>query len=210
MAACLCGDPGRCKICRLRAFGQARRRYFWTPELREDLREAYRGRTKRELSQRLSKIAARMGWPKWACKSEAVRLGITSMYGRQRRGWTAAEVEMLEVKVGVVSVARIARLLGRSCGSVMAKAEKIGLSRRLQDGYTIEDLSRVFGVHHRIAKSWHERGLLGHVHRAQGLRVTTDNVLRFVRRHAREYDLRRVDQDWFKAVLFGGRIDGPT
>ncbi len=52
-------------------------------------------------------------------------------------------------------------------------------------------------------KVWVERGLFGKVHRhGAEFRIGEANVVRFVREHAREYDLARVDQTWYKAMAF--------
>jgi hypothetical protein len=116
-------------------------------------------------------------------------------------------MEYLREKRGTVSVTQIARNLGRSIKSVRVKAEKLNLSIRVAEGYNVSDLSEVFGVHHGRIESWAKRGLLGKAHGHGGhggnIRFTESRVVRFIRRHPHEYDLSRVDQTWFKAMMFG-------
>jgi hypothetical protein len=161
---------------------------------------------KAELTAGLDQLQRRTGWPRSALKLEAKRLGITS--SDHRRGWTREEVEYLREEIGTSTPTKIARRLGRSVESVIAKAERMRLSRRAQDGYNVADLALAFGVHHRVVQRWMDRGLLGRVMRNCGKRVAEDGVMRFLTRHIHEYDLRRVDQVWFKSMVFGGRRGG--
>ena len=67
------------------------------------------------------------------------------------------------------------------------------------DSYAVVDLAVVFGEHRSRIEGWVRRGLLG----LPKERVNGRDVHLFLRKHAREYDLRRVDQVWYKAMLFG-------
>jgi DNA-directed RNA polymerase specialized sigma24 family protein len=194
--SCACGA---CRECRMREFGQARRKYHFTEELRDELRRVYCG-NRAEIAAGLDRLMRRTGWPRHAFIFEASRLRIAT---RQRRIWSAAETEYLAEHLGQVSVTQIARNLGRSVQSIESRAERLRFSRRAAEGYTAEDLQRVFGASYYTVRRWMERGLLGKIHDVQGRRVTTENVLRFARKHPHEYDLRRVDQTWYKAMLFG-------
>lgn len=201
------GADGRCRLCRMGDYGRARRKYHFSDELRDELRRAYCHK-KRELTAALDKLVRRTGWPRHAFKVEATRLGLTTM--DHRRGWTPIEVEYLREHVGSISVRRIAANLKRSVASVQARAEKLHLSRRPADGYSSHDLELAFGESNYKVRRWMERGLLGKVHRDGGCRVTDKNVSRFLLNHSAEYDLRRVDQEWYKGTLFarGGLIPG--
>jgi hypothetical protein len=118
--------------------------------------------------------------------------------------WTAAEDMYLRERIGIVSVRSIAQRLGRTIDAVKVRAHRLELSRRVREGYNLADLSQVMGVAPSTARSWMRRGLLGEVHQVGGLRVSERAVSRFIRAHPHEYDLRRVDQVWFKSVIFGG------
>lgn len=192
--------------CRGRALGRAKRKYHFTPELLEELFRAYCG-NKRELSAALDVLQRKTHWPRWAFKLEARRRGwITADH---RRPWTREEIERLREMLGTRPVKAIARALGRSPESVEAKAEKLRLSRRVREGYTIEDLAQCFGTYRAKVRHWIERGLLGRpVRNGIAVRVHERSVLRFIREHAAEYDLRRVDQTWFKGMVFAPWGDG--
>ncbi len=197
------GDgSGLCLFCRARKLGLASRKYRFTPELIDELRIAYAG-NKRQITVALDRMQRRTGWPRHAFKLEAQRRGWTR---DERRPWTAAEIALLREVLGTMPTKRIAARLRRPVQSVEAKAEKLRLSRRITEGYTITDLAAVFGEHHHKVRRWIDRKLLGRpMVSGNEVRVAEHAVVRFIREHAREYDLRRVDQDWFKAMVFAGR-----
>lgn len=191
-------SDGLCPQCRLRALGLATRKYRFTPALRDELLAAYRLK-KMPRAVAIRKMMARTGWPLHAFKCEAIRMGCTTWSSRP---WKAEEEEYLREKAGAVSTKAIATYLGRSVASVESRMERMHLSRRLTEGYNIDNLCEVFGVTGDRVKGWMRRGLLGKVHEVNGLRVTESNVIRFIREHSPEYDLRRVDQHWYKAMIF--------
>jgi len=203
MVQCACGEAaqrdGVCRKCRLRALGQARRKYVWTEELREELRAAYRLR-KFPRARALDRMSGLTKWPRHALKVEAIRLRLVTHH---TRAWSREEEEYLRERAGVISVAGMARKLGRSQASVESRLARLKVSRKPREGYTLIDLRDAFGAHRDIVKRWMDRGLLGAVRKDNGLRVSDEAVVRFLREHPREYDLRRVDQDWFKAMVFG-------
>jgi hypothetical protein len=183
--------------------GLNHRKYFWTDELREDLRAAYAAGNKTRLTAGLDKLNKRVPkWPRSALKYEARRLGIET--ADHRRPWTKEEQTYLEDSLGVVSIKGIARHLKRSHESVASRADKLGLSRRAKEGYDISDLAALFGATYPEIKRWMDRGYLGKVHEniGNGHRVMPENVRRFAERHIHEYDLRRVDQLLFKLMIF--------
>jgi hypothetical protein len=106
---------------------------------------------------------------------------------------------------GTLTAGAIARRLGRTRWSVQLRAARLELSLRVRTGYNVTDLAAVFGVHRTRARGWVTRGLLGPPEAWQGLRVSDVAVARFIRRHPHEYDLRRVDELWFKSMVFGHR-----
>jgi hypothetical protein len=86
---------------------------------------------------------------------------------------------------------------------VEAKSEKLKISRRPAEGYNVSDLQMVFGESRHKVERWLDRGLLGRVTQRGGRCVSDQGVLRFMRVYIAEYDLRRVDQTWFKSMVFG-------
>jgi hypothetical protein len=186
----------------MRGFARQRRKYTFSPELTEQLRLAYASRSKPGISRTLDQLVRRTGWPRHVFKHEARRNGWIAP--GQRRPWTDEEMSYLGEAIGVTSLARIARNLGRNLDAVRVKAERLHLSRKPQSGYNQSDLQTAFGVGPEKVRRWLDRGLFGKRHRfGAQVRVSEPNVIRFLREHASEYDLRRVDQEWYKGILFG-------
>jgi transposase-like protein len=209
VARCPCGELtgyrcGLCKRCRMRQFGQSTRKYQWTPDLREELKRAYRGRGS-ELSAALGRLASKTKWPRHALKYEAIRLGI--VFADPRRFWRSEEVEYLAERLGSVGIRQVAKHLRRSVSSVEAKADRLGLSCRVREGYNMADLAQVFGVSRHQVQSWLRRGLFGRIEQVQGNRVTEASVVRFLRKYPLDYSLRRIDEEWFKGLMFGYLAD---
>ncbi len=200
-----CGAEGAwsgelCRRCWGQRFGQARRKYHFTPSLLEELRQAYCG-TKREITAALDRLVKKTGWPRHAFKYEAGRRwGSTE----KRRTWTEKEMAYLLEHAGTLSVSRLAKELKRSKCAVKSKLEKLELSARVAEGYSVADLVQVFGEREGKVRRWLERGLMGPLHwyGSRQARVPEKNVARFIEQRAQEYDLRRVDQAWFKAMAF--------
>jgi len=149
-------------------------------------------------------------------KKRAARLGLTMH--QDRRPWTAAEVEIIERLVGKVSAGTIAKRLKRTEASVVLKIKRLGLSRRVRDGYTMRDLEECLGEDHHKIQRWIENGWLRD-HR-QGTRRHDGNgrdihrfrekeILEFLRRHPEEINLGKVAAIWFlDLVLLNGRVIG--
>jgi len=185
------GGPGR--------RGSWSRKYRFTPELLDELRLAYCG-GKTELTANLDRLARRTGWPRSAFKTEARRRGWSASY----RPWTPADEAFVREHVAL-SIKEIARHLGRTHESVTAKVEAIQLWQQTRDeGYTPGHLQKLFGTRPEKVRHWIEGGLLGASRSfSPETRVSRSDLLRFIERCHSEYDLARVHQAWFKALLFG-------
>jgi hypothetical protein len=198
------GRDGLCAACRLAKYRAQRvSGPPITPSVLQELRLAYVGTT-REVSANLNRLAARTGISKQRLKYAAGKHGWRTH--AEHRRWTTEEIAYLEENLGSVSVSHIARRLRRSFRSVQCAAGKLERSLRLTDGYNVSDLCEVFGLNHTRIEGWMRRGLLGKAHGHGGhggnIRFSEANVVRFIRQHPGEYDLSRVDQTWFKAMVF--------
>ncbi len=186
-----------------------KREYKFTDYLLSELRLVYvTAKRKRDITAGITRLVGHTGWPRQVFWKQAVAMGLAHY---SRRPWSAEDLAYLEEKLGKVSVSRIAKALKRSPRAVECRALELGRSRRLRAGYTASDLQQVFGVTPERVRRWMDRGLFGKVHHvAAGHRIAEHNVAQFVRRAHGEYDLRRVDQDWYKAIAFdrqhGGEI----
>ena len=176
----------------------------FTPDVLDELRIAYTGKKRKELSVKLSRLSARAAIPIARLKYEANKRGWYCAPNR-RRSWSAEEETILRELAGDVSLASIARRLHRSRAAVENHVRLLGLSTRISTGYSMSDLAEVFGVDPARVRRWVDRGLLGKEHRhGNAIRVTERNVVRFLRSCPREYSLARVDQVWFTGMVFGG------
>ncbi len=177
--------------------------YRFTPALRAELRDAYSfAGTRKEFSLRLKRLYARTGWPRHAFTIEAKRLGIV----QSRRFWTKEEDEVLAETVGRLSMTAVARKVQRPYESVVARVKVLHLSQRVRTGFSRKDIAELLGVGTQTVQRWMDRGWLGKVHETNnGNRVSEANVRKFIREHHAEYDLRRVDQYLYKAVVFEWR-----
>lgn len=100
--------------------------------------------------------------------------------------------------VGTYSNKTVALKLGRSYHSVKRKVVAMKLSSRVREGYSLQDVQELLGVNSRKVYSWICKGWL----RLDDGRVSDMQMRRFLRRHPEEYILRRVDEAWFKDVVF--------
>src|ERR1700722_19670607 len=91
------GKLGLCRKCRLRKFGEDRRKYTWTPRLIAALREAYKcGKVER--SKAIGKLAATTKWPRHAFTLMAADMGLTF----SRRPWKPEEDAFVGDSMGVL------------------------------------------------------------------------------------------------------------
>ena len=171
------------------------------------MKEHYYGGLNRRF-QVLNRMIRETGLPRWYLKKRAARLGLTMH--QDKRPWTAAEEEIIERLVGKVSALTIAKKLKRTEASVVLKIKRMGLSRRVRNGYTMRDLEECLGEDHHKVQRWIENGWLRD--RLQGTRRHDGNgrdihrfrerdILAFLREHPQEITLGRVDQTWFLDLL---------
>jgi len=213
---CRRGHPPReakyCLKCRADRRRRAKLKYTWRPEYDAYLKAHYFGGLNGRF-QVLSRMVRMTGLPRWYIKRQAARLGLTMHI--DRRPWTPTELNLLERLVGRMSTATIAKCLRRPESSVVNKLKRIGTSRRVREGYTMRDLEMCLGEdHHKIqrwiASGWLRDNLQGtRRHDGNGRdihRVREKDVLNFIRNHAEEINLGKVDQTWFlDLVLLRGR-----
>jgi hypothetical protein len=200
--ACICcgdlsGSPGDqlCHGCRIKNRPNPKQRFSWTPDLDGQLRIAYQeARDRRELTQSLSALQKRTGFTRVVVLSRATMLGLSSPSKR----WTAGELEMLGELAGTLSKSAIARRLGRSYWSVKAQCSRLCIQSRVTSGYSRADVEYLLGVGARSIRKWIKLGWL----RVQDDRITEASMMKFLRDHPEEYRLNRVDEAWFKGLLF--------
>jgi len=185
-----------CHSCRMRSRPAAGRKFIWTIELDSILCRAYRNaHTRVELSTNLNNLQKSTGFTRNVILDRAVQLGLAFS---TRRPWTAEEMQILEERAGQFTPKALAAKLNRTHASVKAKMKERGLSARVSEGYTQNDLRQLLGVSMRSMEKWLSLGWL----RVVQERIPEATVIRFLRLHSEEYHLGRVDQAWFKGLLF--------
>jgi hypothetical protein len=203
-------EPARCAKCRgqqasAQAWTTRRKKYDWTPQREAYLRTHYDGKVKR----RAEAIARALGWPTWVIKKHAQQLGLA--YPVDRKDYTAAEVALIEEWTGARSSRWIAKRLHRTETSVVLKQKRLGMSRRVRDGYTVGAVSECFGVDHHSVDRWIREGKLHATRRGtdrtgkQGdiYKITDADIKAFVRDHPTAFRLDKVDPVWFLDLVLG-------
>ena len=201
-----------CRKCRSDRRRRANLKYVWRPEYDDYLKAHYYGGLNRRF-QVLNRMIRETGLPRWYIKKRAASLGLTMH--QDKRPWTAEEEESLERLLGKVSALTIARRLKRTEASVVLKIKRLGVSRRVRNGYTMRDLETCLGEDHHKIQRWVADGWLRD--RLQGTRRHDGNgrdihrfrekdILGFIRQHPLEINLGRVDAVWFlDMILLKGR-----
>ena len=187
-------------------------KYSWRPEYRAYLKAQYFGGLNRRFCV-LNRMIRMTGLPRWYIKRQAARLGLTMHM--DRKPWTRAELDVLHDLVGRVSVTSIAKRLHRPVLSVTNKLNRLQISRRVRNGYTMRDLELCLGEGHHKISGWTRNGWL--CDRLQGIRrhdgngrdidrIREKDVLEVIGDYPQEMNLGKVDQAWFlDLVLLRGR-----
>ena len=100
--------------------------------------------------------------------------------------------------LGSCSNKTVALKLGRTYQSVKRKVAVMQLSSRIREGYSLKDIQELIGVSSRKIHGWISKDWL----RLDHGRASDTEMRRFLRRHPEEYILRRVDEAWFKDIMF--------
>jgi hypothetical protein len=191
------GKDGRCNSCRLSKHNKDRRKYHWTPALLAELEACYSG-ARCQVTDRLTELQRKTKWPRWALINEAAARAIRFTV---RQPWLPEEDAALLELAGTAPPGEIARRTGRTRKAVERRAERLGASRR-PEGYTVAELMGVLGAEKKPTISMIRAGMFGQAC-GRGGRVSEAAVMQFLARHPHAYDLRKVDQVWFKSLMFG-------
>jgi len=224
-----CGDCGKPFLggpyatwgpcCRWKHRGRKAKKYVWTPERDQVVRERYDGRKKGAAAA----LAAAIGWPAWVIKKRAATLGLT--YSFDRKNWTDQEMAFVWEHGGTRTTHWIAKQLGRTEASVVLKFKRMKISRRVKDGYTLLELQLCFGTDHHVIERWVREGKLVSATRgrpsndaAPSIRrretarehdpwaVRDSDLLRFITEHPLTFRLDKVDQIWFMDLITSGGL----
>jgi hypothetical protein len=201
-----------CPACRWTHRGRKTKKYIWTAEKDALLTARYDGK----IRNRTLVIANQLGWPKWVITKRAAHLGLCYPWLPDRKDWTPEEEAFLEQHAGTRHVNYLRRTLKRSLTSVTLKLKRMGLRRRMADGYCLRDLCDCFGVDHHSIERWVRDGKLkvGRWNPDAGQHAMwcaqQRDVLKFVRAYPLAFRLDKVDQVWFLDLVLGGNLLGRT
>lgn len=172
-----------------------RRRHAWTTEVDQVLRRTYQtAHNRATLTEGITAVQRLTRFPRSVIVSRAAALGLTTA-GRR---WSEQEISKLQEILGSRSLSTIAEQLSRSYYSVKGVVARLQVSARITEGYSRQDLERLLGVSSRQVRRWIA---LKWIKLVDG-RVPESEIARFLRRHPEQYQLNRVDEAWFKGLLF--------
>lgn len=171
------------------------KRFFWTAVFDERLKAAYRAESRQELSRNLNHLERLTRFTRVVILSRAAELGLSF---DRRRLWSSGEIEFVSENLGKLSITKIACKLRRTYCSVKAQVRRLNFSARVTEGYSQHEVIQLLGVGRGSVLEWIRRGWLEVV---DG-RISEASLARFVRRHPEEYRLNRVDEAWFKGLVF--------
>ena len=170
-------------------------RHKWTDGERDIVRRDYDGTNKSAWI-----IANKLDVTFCAVKGQVQRMGIAQ---DKSPNWTESEIEILTKNITRYSTVTIARKLHRSINSVVLKAKRLGLSRRIRDDwYTKRDVCNILGVDHKKIQHWIDWGELKasyhHGYRPQkngsgSWHVDKSHLRAFIISHSVELTGRNVD-----------------
>ena len=194
----LCGAPGfpANRRCRLHWPPTARLKYPFDAAKDAIVRATWQNpQDYKSLTLAINDAVRRIGYPRYIVRMRAQRLGLTF---DTRHKWEPWEERYLMQNAGVISPKRMQRALGHGWTRIEAKMASMGLRAAIREGMTVRDLCMGTGASHHTVAKWEANGWL----RRYGGRFSEATVRTFVQEHPEQYDLRKVNQEWFKALLF--------
>ncbi len=182
-----------------RQHGSGGSRSRWTPDLDRTLIEhaASDG-----LGAALVHMATVSGYPQDAIRRRARRLGLAVPTRPKPRNWTNAEIKFLVESVQHMAVPVLAKELCRSEKAIWRKAAELGLSAKCLEGSTTKEVMRNLHVSWQRLRQWVEAGW---IKVGRNRRITERSLRSFLREHADELDLNRLDdeaREWLREFGF--------
>ena len=91
-----------------------------------------------------------------AVKGQAAEMGLLQVKSPR---WREREIEILSEMITVYSPMFVARRLHRSINAVVVKSKRLGLSRRVRDGwFTGREVCEIMGVDYKKIRGYIDRG----------------------------------------------------
>lgn len=113
------------------------------------------------------------------------------------RRWTQEEMQYLEDKCGVFTVASIAKHLGRSFDSVNIKLNRMGLQgfEKATDLLTVNQIHFMLGVEHRTIYRWGSKNGLKIKRKGNYTVVDQRELIKFLKNNQDLWNAKRVKDD---------------
>jgi len=170
-------------------------RHKWTDVERDIVRRDYDGHNLSAL-----RLASHLGVTFCAVKGQVQAMGI-AMDKSPR--WADGEIEILCEMITQYPPLTIARRLHRSVNSIVVKSKRLGLSRRVRDGwFSKKEVCEMLGVDHKKIQGYIDRGELKASWRTDrkpqknGMamwHITTEDLKDFITKNAGDFQGRNVD-----------------
>ncbi|MPZ51017.1 MAG: hypothetical protein GEU75_17235 [Dehalococcoidia bacterium] len=179
-----------------------KKKWFWNESTDNLLRRNYDSSVK----GRSQVIANRLKVPRWVVNRRAAALGLSRP---KDRPWSVDDESYLEANLHRTSIKTLARKLARSPTAIKLKAKRLGV-RKHDEGYTACSLAEALGVDPHWVLTRIRSGELRAIHRqtqrtieqgGDSWLITDEGVVEFLRDHAYEVDLRKVDSLWFMDLV---------
>src|SRR5437660_6900730 len=138
--------------------GMSRREFRWSKAAR-DLVRANINAAGDELSALMTKLEEESGYPRWACRRFARRMGVKSR--RSYRTWTAPEQQRLLKLIDLYPINEVAKQMRRSESSVWHMLYRLGANAKMgKDSFTKYTMASLLQVRVDTVEQWIQRGWL--------------------------------------------------
>lgn len=132
--------------------GMSRREFRWSKVAR-DLVRANINAAGDELSALLTKLEEESGYPRWACRRFAQRMGVKSR--RSYRTWTDSEQQRLLKLIDLYPINEVAKMMRRSQSSIWHMLYRLGANAKMgKDSFTKYTLAVALHVRPDTVESW--------------------------------------------------------
>ena len=177
--------------------GMSRREFRWSKAAR-DLVRANINAAGDELSALLTKLEEESGYPRWACRRFAQRMGVKSR--RSYRSWTEPEQQRLVKLIDLHPINEVAKLLRRSESSVWHMLYRLGANAKMgKDCFTKGTLAIALHVRPDTVEGWIDRGWLKatKIEMGRGKRVViqAEDFCEFCRKHTKDVVGHRLTKE---------------
>jgi hypothetical protein len=177
--------------------GKPRREFRWSKAAR-DLVRANINAGGNELSALLTKLEEESGYPRWACRRFARRMGVRSR--RSYRTWTEPEQQRVLKLIDLYPVNEVAKLMRRSQSSIWHMLYRLGANAKMgKDNFTKYTLAVALHIRPDTMESWINRGWLKATEtetgRGKRVLIQAEDFCEFCRKHTKDVVGNRLTKE---------------